>query len=132
MSNSVSGGVSPGWYPEPGTGFLRWWDGQAWGGYHPQPPLQQQNALAPVTAPRINGFAVAALVLGIWGFIATWTLLLFNILLGSVPDLLAIVFGILGLVRARRTGRGTGLATAGLVLGSLSLLSMLFGTWAIW
>jgi hypothetical protein len=29
----------PGWYPEPGTGAWRWWDGRNWSGPpHPPPP----------------------------------------------------------------------------------------------
>lgn len=28
----------PGWYPEPGTGALRWWDGYRWTEYRHVPP----------------------------------------------------------------------------------------------
>lgn len=32
-----------GWYPEPGNGNLRWWDGQAWGPYAPQQQAAQPH-----------------------------------------------------------------------------------------
>ena len=28
--------VPPGWYPEPGSGVLRWWNGVDWGPYSPE------------------------------------------------------------------------------------------------
>ena len=28
----------PGWYPEPGTGILRWWDGMRWTDVRHEPP----------------------------------------------------------------------------------------------
>ena len=28
----------PGWYPEPGTGAMRWWDGAAWTDHRHVPP----------------------------------------------------------------------------------------------
>jgi hypothetical protein len=56
-----------------------------------------------------NGFAVAALVLGILGFV-------FPLICG-VP---AIVFGVLGRTRAKEGSPSGGLALAGLILGIVS------------
>ncbi|MFN2582429.1 MAG: DUF2510 domain-containing protein [Candidatus Dormibacteria bacterium] len=28
----------PGWYPEPGTGALRWWNGSMWTEHRQAPP----------------------------------------------------------------------------------------------
>jgi hypothetical protein len=70
------------------------------GGYAAPPP------------PRGNGAAVASLVLGILGCIPL------------ITGLLAILFGIIGLRRAKQpyTG-GSGMAVAGLTLGIISVLS---------
>lgn len=72
------------------------------------------------TAPPSNGFAVAALVLGIISILMFWT---FGI--GVVVGVLAVVFGILGRNRAKEmAGDGkAGLATAGLITGALGVLA---------
>lgn len=71
------------------------------------------------TAPPSNGFAVAALVLGIVSILMFWT---FGI--GVVVGVLAVVFGILGRKRAKdMPGDGkAGLAMAGLITGALGVL----------
>ena len=85
-------------------------------------------ALTP--APPVNGFAVAALVLGIVGVVA-----LIVGVVGSIPvvyfagppcGVLAFVFGIVGRRRSMRMGapnRGT--ATAGIIVG---LIAVALGT----
>jgi hypothetical protein len=91
----VEGSQPPGWYPDPwGPGGQRWWDGNAWTA-HVAPAVQ--------VAPSTDGFAIASLVLGVIG--------------GS---LLAIIFGFVARGRIKRSGgakQGSGLATAGIVLG---------------
>jgi len=71
----------------------------------PYPPPYPYYAAAPST----NGFAIAALVLGIvWVY---W--------IGSI---LAVVFGHIALVQTRHSGQGgRGMAIAGLVLGYIGL-----------
>jgi hypothetical protein len=67
--------------------------------------------LAPDRMPGTNGLAVAALVLGILGFVPP---------LGAA----AIVLGVMALRQAsRRNQGGKGLAIAGIVLGSLAVVS---------
>lgn len=67
-------------------------------------------------APR-NGLGTAALVLGIIGVVLSWT-----VYLGVILGVLAIIFGGVGLARAKRgeaTNRGA--AMAGLVLGIIAI-----------
>lgn len=148
MSGSSSGGVAPGWYPEPGTGRLRWWDGLAWGDYRDVPPPVPPVAPVtfgtpvgyvapgygvPVVMPQGNGMAVAALVLGIWAFCVTWIPLFIGLILGGIPAVLAVAFGITGIARARaRGGQGLPLAIVGLVLGGLAFLSIFIGAGTLW
>ncbi|WP_144714279.1 hypothetical protein [Curtobacterium pusillum] len=99
-----------------------------------QQPPNQPYAPAPgyVVQPAGNGFAVAAFVLGLFGFLVTWIPFLIGLVLGGLPDVLAIVFGICGIVRANRVHRGMGLAVTGLVLGGLAFLSIFVGAGTVW
>lgn len=129
--------VPAGWHLEPATNRYRWWDGSNWGVYQDQMPagfLAQSGYSAPVgAAGSTNAFAVAALVLGIWGFLTTWIPFFIGLFLGGLPDVLAIVFGILGIVRANALGgRGMAMAVTGLVLGGLAFVSIFFGAGTIW
>ena len=72
---------------------------------------------------------VAALVLGIIGFVLTPIPLSIGLTLGGTLDVLAVVFGI---VRANKAGVGKGTAVAGLVLGGLALLSTFAGAGTVW
>lgn len=71
------------------------------------------------TAPASNGFAVAALVLGIVSILGFWT---FGI--GVVFGVLAIVFGLLGRKKAKEMpGDGKrGLSTAGVITGVIGVV----------
>lgn len=137
--------VAPaGWHLEPSTGKYRWWDGANWTVYYEQMPVEAPRPVAtpqpqplvtrgPVYAPEANGFAIAAFVLGIWGILVTWIPLFIGLLLGGLPDALAVVFGIIGIVRANQLGgRGMAFAVIGLVFGGLALISIFFGAGTIW
>lgn len=65
-----------------------------------------------------NGFGIAALVLGLFALLLSWTII-GGILLG----LLALIFGFLGRGRAKR-GEATngGMSIAGVVLGIIGIL----------
>jgi hypothetical protein len=89
----------------------------------PPPPPPPASAPQPFTPPPqtpapSNGFATAALVLGIIGVVLFWTIW-FGVLLG----ILAIIFGVLGMSRAKTGAPNGGLATAGLVLGIVALVA---------
>ena len=87
----------------------------------------------PATRPRRNGMGTAALVLGVVAVVLV-LLLLFSPI-GAFLGLLAVLFGILGLMRANRgEADNRGQAVAGLVTGGIALLFGVFftisvGTW---
>lgn len=86
----------------------------------------------PMGRPAGNGFAIAAFILGLFGFLVTWIPFFIGLFLGFLPDALAIVFGICGIVRANRVHRGMGLSVTGLVLGGLAFLSIFIGAGTAW
>jgi len=112
--------VPPGWYHDPASGRQRYWNGVAW------------TEAFGVAAPAKNGLAVAALVLGITGFVTTGIPLFVGLFLGGPQDILAIVFGIVGITRAQRTGVGLGMAVTGLILGCVAFFSIFLGAGTIW
>ncbi|MGN8050580.1 hypothetical protein ACTJKO_12910 [Curtobacterium sp. 22159] len=75
---------------------------------------------------------MAALVLGIFGFLVTGVPFFIGLLLGGIPDVLAIIFGICGIIRANRVRRGAAMAVTGLVLGALAFISIFFGAGTFW
>lgn len=64
-----------------------------------------------------NGFGITALVVGIIAFLVGWTGLL-----GLILAIVAVVFGILALVKRQNKG----MSITGIVLGSLALITALF------
>lgn len=87
----------------------------------------------PAARPRRNGMGTTALVLGVVAL--TLVVLLLFSPLGAFLGLLAVLFGILGLMRANRgEADNRGQAVAGLVTGAIALLAGIFftlsvGTW---
>ena len=106
-----------------------------------QPGQPQPGQYQPVGYPgpghpaagRRNGMGTTALVLGVVAI--TLVLLLLFSPLGAFLGLLAVLFGILGIIRVnRREADNRGQAVAGLVTGGLALLIGIFltisiGTW---
>ena len=108
--------------------------------YPPQGPPPGQGPAGsyqaggqPAASGRRNGMGTAALVLGVVALVLV-VLLLFSPL-GAFLGLLAVLFGILGLIRVNRgEADNRGQAVSGLVTGGLALLfGILFtisvGTW---
>ncbi|MGI9621396.1 MAG: DUF4190 domain-containing protein [Acidimicrobiales bacterium] len=102
-------GPGRGWYPDPSqTATQRYWDGAAW--------TDQTAPIAPERQPAsgTNGLAIASLVLGIvWVY---W--------IGSI---LAVIFGHVAKRQLKQPGNsqgGSGLATAGLVLGYVGIATL--------
>jgi hypothetical protein len=71
------------------------------------------------SAPASNALATAAMVLGIIAVSISW--LPYAVVLGLLAALLALVFGIIGLRRARTRGVGRAFAVTGLVTGFAAL-----------
>jgi hypothetical protein len=87
----------------------------------------------PAAPSRRNGMGTAALILGVVGLVLV-LLLLFSPI-GAFLGLLAVLFGILGIMRANRgEADNRGQAVAGLVTGGLALLFGVFFTisFGIW
>jgi hypothetical protein len=70
-------------------------------------------------SPEGNVLALWSLILGVAGFC-----------IPVAGGLAAIVLGVLGLIRARRTMNGQAAAVAGIILGAISIASWAAG-WAI-
>jgi Protein of unknown function (DUF2510) len=131
---------NPGWYNDPAGRFeYRYHNGALWtsdvashgqryvdpmapGGGPPVPHSQPPGyAAASESGSSRNGIAVAAMVCGIVSVALGWIPVLFVI--GAVLAVLAIIFGIVGIGRARTTGRRKGFAITGLVMGSVGVLA---------
>jgi len=93
------------------------------GNYPPPEPFPGQSGQPGQSgywqeSPKSKGLAIAALVLGILAVISFWT-----IIGGILFGVLAVVFGIIATVKARRgTAGGTVMGVIGLVLGILSVI----------
>jgi hypothetical protein len=108
-------GPPPGQYPE----------GQYPQGQYPQGQYPPGGYQAPPR--RRNGMGTAALVLGVVALVLV--LLLIFSPLGAFLGLLAVIFGIVGIVRAnRREADNRGQAVTGLVTGGLALVLGIFFT----
>lgn len=92
-----------------------------------QPAYQQQYV------PARNGFATAALILGIVGFILTPIPLFIGLVLGGIPNLLATAFGIAGIVKSRKlNGKGLVPSIIAIILSFFAGVAILFGAGIVW
>ena len=93
----------------------------------PQRPVFNEQVYVQQVVVVKNGMATAALVLGIVGIVLTFIPLFIGYFLGGLPDILAVIFGIVGIVKSGPTGVGRGAAVTGLVLGGAAIILMFFG-----
>ena len=78
------------------------------------------QARPPAGTGRTNGLAIAAMVCGL----AQFLLWFFLLVPGFIAAILALIFGLVGLAQTKLRGEGgKGMAVAGIVLGSLGVLS---------
>ena len=139
MSESGGGPSKPGWYNDPAGRFeYRYHNGSVWTSDVASHGQRYVDPMAPGGGPPIphsqppgydagtgnegnrNGIAVAAMVCGIVSVALGWIPVVFVI--GAVLAVLAIIFGIVGIGRARTSGRRKGFAITGLVTGSAGVL----------
>ena len=78
--------------------------------------MSTDQSTSPVTASS-NGVGIAGFVTGLLGALLSWIPLA-----GIILGLLGVVLGGVGMSQGRRSGRKTGLALAGVVLGALALV----------
>ncbi|GAA2385092.1 hypothetical protein GCM10010420_04320 [Streptomyces glaucosporus] len=89
---------------------------QDWGHQEPEPPPPGPPP-APAGPPR-DGMGIAAFVLGLIALVMFWT-----VLLGVVPGVLALVFGVVGHRRGRRGEATNGwMALTGAITGFAGLV----------
>ncbi|MDQ1468173.1 MAG: hypothetical protein QOH10_2588 [Actinomycetota bacterium] len=137
--------AASGWFPDPvGLHEKRFFNGVVWtdlvsdGGHESWAPLGTvappspygTGPVLPLGSPYIvvtpqpvaNGSAVAALTLGIIGAVLALTSP-FGSAVGGICALLGLIFGLVGLRNVSQRGAsGSGLAIAGVVLGSVGLV----------
>ena len=78
----------------------------------------------PMPAKQSNGFGVTALVLGLIGLIIFSWIPGINIFIALPLGVLAIIFGIVAMVKASsRGGKGKGTGLAGIILGVLTIIA---------
>jgi hypothetical protein len=83
-----------------------------------RPPGPPPPPPAPPAAQPTNGMAVASLVLGILSL-----LLFFTVVPPFILGALAVIFGALGLSKAKQGAPNKGLALAGLICGGVGILA---------
>jgi len=133
----VSTGTGPGWYPDPTGRFdVRYYNGRTWTGdvatggarFVDTVPLTPPTVPAPPPGPRQkNGLATASMVCGIVAVATGWLPVVF--VAGAVLAVLAVIFGAVGLSRARKTGVGRAFATTGLITGAIGFATAAIGVW---
>ena len=116
-------GIPAGWYFDVSSGRQRWWDGRAW---------TEHFALAAPPVRASTGSGAAPLVLGLIGFFLTPIPFFIGLLVGGIPALLAVIYGIVGIASSSRHGSPSGAAIAGVVLGGIALIGIPFGSGTIW
>lgn len=114
----------PGHPEQPSTGYAPVHTGQQqqevaqqyYGHYqaHYQNPAYYQQPYQLPHEPAYDGFSIASLCIGVSAIVAA----ILNIVFGGIIAVIAIVFGIIGMIQtSKQRRRGRGMAISGLALG---------------
>jgi hypothetical protein len=125
-------GAAAGWYADPtGRYEHRYYNGRAWtadvsaGGQRFVDPLGLSGRDQPDARSGNSAAGTAAMVLGIVAISIAW--MPFVVVLGAIAALLALVFGWIGLRRARDSGGSRSFAVVGLATGASALVAATVG-----
>jgi hypothetical protein len=125
-------GAAAGWYADPtGRYEHRYYNGRAWtadvsaGGQRFVDPLGLRGRDQPDARSANSAAGTAAMVLGIVAISIAW--MPFVVVLGAIAALLALVFGWIGLRRARDSGGSRSFAVVGLATGASALVAATVG-----
>jgi len=131
------GTVAAGWFADPTgpAGTQRYWDGTSWSEHVHTPPTYPPTYLpsgmptfVPAYVPASgNGLATAGGILGIIAIVLVWVPLFIGLFFGWTLGLLGIIFGSIGIARARRGLPGQGMAVTGLALGIVTICLTFLG-----
>ncbi len=83
--------------------------------------MSEINTTSPsaVTPSGSNGLATTALILGIIGVILSWIPIV-NVV-GLILDITAVILGAIGMVKAKKSGKGKAVAIIGIILGVIGI-----------
>ena len=130
MTNDT--GAAAGWYANPTRRYdHRYYNGAAWtsdvssAGQRVVDPLGIEPTPSVPERPSNPGIATAAMVLGIVAISLSWVP--FVVALGVIAAVLAIVLGLVGLRRARRTGANRAFSIVGIATGAGALVVAIVG-----
>jgi hypothetical protein len=129
-------GAAPGWYADPLRRYdHRYYNGRSWtadvasGGtrFVDQLGVTPAPGGHPSSAPggRSNPMATAAMVLGIIAVTISWMPLV--VVVGLVAAVLAVIFGVIGLRRARTSGVGRSFAITGVITAVAAMAASAVG-----
>lgn len=123
QSDEANARVKAGWFPDPqGGSVMRYWDGSVWTA-HTSPEEKQPAASAPFPIVAVIAVAVASFA---WflGFVSSNAVPAVTFLL-VLSTIAAVILGAIGIVHAKRTGRGFTTSVVATVMGGLIVVSAL-------
>ncbi|MBD8477701.1 DUF2510 domain-containing protein [Microbacterium sp. CFBP 8794] len=120
-SDQADARVGAGWFPDPaGALQMRYWDGSRWT-EHTAAPNRNTSVRGQLPAIAIIAVALASIA-WLLGFVSSNAVPAVGVLL-LLSTVAAIVLGVVGIVRARRNGRGFTTSVVATVMAGLIVVS---------